>query len=160
MLQFWPDNFENSNKSSYRIRLTLTDPASSGRISLRSTDAVHMPRINPNMLEAEEDVARLTAGVEKVRSVLGELQIPHLSWPAAASVSNFVTEAVGSSWGYQGSCRMGNPSDPAAVVDSDCRVIGVEGVRVIDASIIPQPLPAGPLATTVLIAERMAQKLK
>ena len=159
MAQFWPENFEDPAKTSYRIRLMLTNPASSGRVSLRSTDALHMPRMNPNLLDNESDTERLTAGVEMLRKVFGELEIPGLSWPIGAGVANFVTQNVRSSWGYQGSCRMGQADSESAVVDSECKLIGVDGVRVVDASVIPQPLAAGTLAITALIAERVAQML-
>ena len=55
---------------------------------------------------------------------------------------------------------MRSEDDLDTVVDSDCKVIGVNGVRVVDASVIPQPMASGTLATTVLIAERMASKIR
>lgn len=161
MAQFWPENFVDPSKNCYRVRLMLTNPASSGRVSLRSTDALHMPRMNPNLLDASSDVERLTSGVEMVRKVFGELGIHGLSWPIGAGGSNFVSQNVQSSWGYQGSCRMGKVDDDGSsvVVDPECKLIGVDGVRIVDASVIPQPSVAGPLATTVLIAERVAQMM-
>ena len=55
------------------------------------------------------------------------------------------------------SARMGPPSDPTAVVDQRCRVHGVEGLRVVDISIMPNITRRGPAATAVMIGERAAE---
>ncbi len=166
MMQFWPEDYSGENRHGYRVRVSLSSPESSGRVTLRSTDAMHTPRVNPNYLDEEGDVEKLTAGVGKLKTLFDELQIDGVKWPKQAELVNFVTENMTSSWMMQGSCRMG--PIPAAdgglntdtVVDPDCRVLGVDGVRVVDASIIPQPIAAGTLATTVLLAERAAEKIK
>ncbi len=59
-----------------------------------------------------------------------------------------------------GTCRMGDPADPRAVVDPECRVIGCTGLRVIDASIMPTVPRANTHLTTVAIAEKMADVLR
>jgi 5-(hydroxymethyl)furfural/furfural oxidase len=59
-----------------------------------------------------------------------------------------------------GTCRMGAADDPRAVVDPECRVIGCTGLRVIDASIMPEVPRANTHLTTVAIAERMADRLR
>ena len=59
-----------------------------------------------------------------------------------------------------GTCRMGAPDDARSVVDHECRVIGCTGLRVIDASIMPEVPRANTHLTTVAIAERMADRLK
>ncbi|MEM8863078.1 MAG: GMC family oxidoreductase, partial [Chloroflexota bacterium] len=160
LVQFWPEDFESQDESGYRMRLTLANPSSVGRVSLRTTDGVHMPRVNPNYLDEYGDVSRLEAGVKMLEGVFNDAGLANVTWPKAAQMTNFVTEGVRSSWQYQGSCRMGAADDEMAVVDADCRVIGIEGVRVVDGSILPKPLPAGTLATAVLVAERAAQKIK
>ena len=59
-----------------------------------------------------------------------------------------------------GTCRMGAPDDPRSVVDPACRVIGCTGLRVIDASVMPEVVRANTHLTTVMIAEKMADTLK
>ena len=59
-----------------------------------------------------------------------------------------------------GTCRMGRPGDPAAVVDTDCRVIGYEHLRVCDASVMPDLPKANTHLTTVAIAERLLTKMR
>ena len=55
---------------------------------------------------------------------------------------------------------MGAVGDPRSVVDSNCRVIGVQGLRVIDASVMPEVVRANTHLTTVMIAEHMADRIK
>ena len=59
-----------------------------------------------------------------------------------------------------GTCRMGDPTDPRSVVDLQCRVIGCSGLRVVDASMMPEVPRANTHLTTVAIAERMADLLR
>ena len=59
-----------------------------------------------------------------------------------------------------GTCRMGAPDDPAAVVDTDCRVIGYDGLRVCDASVMPDIPRANTHLTTVAIAEKIADAMR
>jgi 5-(hydroxymethyl)furfural/furfural oxidase len=59
-----------------------------------------------------------------------------------------------------GTCRMGAASDPRAVVDPLCRVIGVEGLRVIDVSIVPEMVRANTHLTAVMIGEHMAARIR
>jgi choline dehydrogenase len=59
-----------------------------------------------------------------------------------------------------GTCRMGAANDPRSVVDPDCRVLGVEGLRVIDASIFPEMVRANTHLTAVMIGEHMAERIR
>jgi 5-(hydroxymethyl)furfural/furfural oxidase len=59
-----------------------------------------------------------------------------------------------------GSCRMGSVDDPRSVVDPECRVIGIGGLRVIDASIMPEVPRANTHLTAVMIGERMAEQIR
>jgi 5-(hydroxymethyl)furfural/furfural oxidase len=58
-----------------------------------------------------------------------------------------------------GTCRMGRPGDPAAVVDTECRLIGYDGIRVCDASVMPDLPRANTHLTTVAIGERVAEMM-
>ena len=59
-----------------------------------------------------------------------------------------------------GTCKMGPASDPMAVVDQYCRIHGLEGIRVVDASVMPNVIRANTNATTIMIAERVADWMK
>ena len=83
---------------------------------------------------------------------------PTSTGPAAAGDA-FAMGNAGDTQHATSSCHMGDPSDAGAVVDSDCRVLGLEGLRVIDASVMPSVVRANTHLTTVMIAEVMAQRL-
>ncbi len=59
-----------------------------------------------------------------------------------------------------GTCRMGPASNPRTVVDPDCRVLGIDGLRVIDCSVMPEIVRANTHLSTVMIAELMADRIR
>lgn len=75
-------------------------------------------------------------------------------------LTNWTMKSVTHGWHACGTCRIGAPNDPEAVVDSDCRVIGVEGLRVVDASVMPAIVSANTNLTTMMIAEKIADKAR
>ena len=68
----------------------------------------------------------------------------------------WLLENVGTARHISGTCKMGPPSDPMAVVDQYCRVRGVEGLRVADTSVMPDVIRANTNATAIMIGERVA----
>ena len=101
---------------------------------------------HPAIAAITDDV---TAGVQPLDALSSDETID--AW-LADSVNDYV-HAVGT-------CRMGTPGDPAAVVDAECRVIGTEGLRVCDASVMPDLPRANTHLTTVAIAERIAATIR
>ena len=77
-----------------------------------------------------------------------------------ARLESYLRDIVGGVWHPCGTCRMGAADAPTSVVDPECRVIGVSGLRVIDASVMPTVVRANTHFTTVMIAEKMADLLK
>ena len=69
-------------------------------------------------------------------------------------ILDWIREAVWSGWHVSGTCRMGAEADPLAVLDDRCRVRGVEGLRVVDASIMPTIVSANTNITTIAMAEK------
>lgn len=143
---------------------------SAGQVRLRSLDPHDQPVVEFRMLSDERDRRRL---YEVVRTMLATVR-----HPAVASVVDEVvalttaideldSEAAIDDWLHAnvsdyvhaaGTCRMGRPGDPAAVVDLDGGVIGYQGVRVCDASVMPDVPKANTHLTTVAIAERLVAK--
>jgi choline dehydrogenase-like flavoprotein len=78
----------------------------------------------------------------------------------ARTLDAWLRETVRDTWHLTGTCRMGAPDDPRSVVDPDCRVLGVEGLRVIDGSIMPDVPRANTNLTCMLIGEHMAERLR
>jgi choline dehydrogenase len=76
------------------------------------------------------------------------------------TLDEWLLGTVRDTWHLVGTCRMGAPDDPRSVVDPDCRVLGVEGLRVIDGSIMPEVPRANTNLTCMLIGEVMAERLR
>jgi len=72
----------------------------------------------------------------------------------------WLRRTVSTSQHISGTCKMGTDSDPMAVVDQRCRVRGLQGLRVVDASVMPDCIRANTNATTIMIAERVADWAK
>ncbi len=141
-------------------------PQSRGRISIRSTDPFEAPRIEPNYLREAVDRDTLAAGIAMLREIYRQPSFRHL-WEAEVmpgpeaqgerGLLDFARAAGGTVFHCVGTCRMG--SDTASVVDPQLRVRGVEGLRVIDASVMPTVTSANTHAATLMIAERGADFL-
>ncbi|QIB35944.1 GMC family oxidoreductase [Ancylobacter pratisalsi] len=91
----------------------------------------------------------ITPGL-KAREMMGSPQ----------ALREWIIENACGSWHASGTCRIGRPEDPRAVVDSAARVIGVEGLRVVDASIMPAVISANTMLTTVMAGEKIADTIK
>ena len=72
----------------------------------------------------------------------------------------WMLRTVSTSYHISGTCKMGPDTDPMAVVDQYCRVRGVQGLRVVDTSVMPDVVRANTAATTIMIAEKVADFVK
>ena len=151
------------------ILTSVMTPESRGTVHLRSADPDDAPRIDlgllthdadmPRMLDAVRTARRLAA-TEPLRDLLGDQIMPG----ADASTDDALAAAVRAGCEiYQhpvGTCRMGPSSDPGAVVDPRGAVYGVDGLSVVDASIMPSIPAANTNVPTIMIAERCAAWLR
>jgi len=131
------------------------------RISLTSGDPARRPTIDYHYLESSTDRARLREAVEIGLSILDSPQMreagAHRTAPAAAAdLDDWIARTIGTAVHLCSSAPMGPDSDPTAVVDQYCRVRGVQGLRVVDTSVLPTAPSRGTAATAVLIGERAA----
>ena len=142
---------------------TLVDVASRGQILLRSSDPRHKPRIDPNYLAAESDVAALVRGLEIAREIAGQSPLrEHIEseiWPGRAARSDaelraHVRAELQTLYHPTSTCALGPGDDD--VVDLDLRVRGVPGLRVVDASVFPGVPRGNTNAPTIAVAERAA----
>ncbi|MEM7252012.1 MAG: GMC family oxidoreductase N-terminal domain-containing protein [Pseudomonadota bacterium] len=140
-------------------------PESRGWVRAKSSDPFEKPTIQPNYLSNETD-RRVTVGAMKFarRLINTDAMKPYFDGEISpgpdVQTDDELLEAA-RHWGsttyhVMGSCRMGPSSDPAAVVDDNLRVHGMEGLRIIDASIMPAMLSANLNAGTMMIAEKGA----
>jgi choline dehydrogenase len=144
----------------------LQQAASRGSIRLVSTDPHTQPEINYNYLSEPSDRARmrqvLRVAVEMLEAGAFRPLVERRTQPrnadlrSDAALDRWMTDHLHTAIHLSSSCRMGPASDPEAVVDQHCRVRGVEGLRVVDTSIMPHVTSRGPNATAVMIGERVA----
>jgi choline dehydrogenase len=138
-------------------------PLSRGTLAIAGTDPFAGPRIEPRYLDAAHDRKVLVAGLRILREIYAQPAFRHLVdgevLPGAerrtdAELLDFAATGGGTVFHPVGTCRMG--SDATAVVDPALRVRGVAGLRVIDASVMPDMVSANTNAATIMIGERGA----
>jgi choline dehydrogenase len=157
------DGIEMQKEAAINLQPNVNASRSRGYLELRSADPHEQPRIQLNLLSDRHDVETLMAGGRIARAVLqskafapyvtGELK-PGKAVQTDDEWASYMRENASGSYHPCGTCKMG--IDPAAVVTPELKVIGVEGLRVIDSSIIPQ-IPSGNLnAISMAIGEKGA----
>lgn len=139
-------------------------PASRGRISLASSDPLDHPAIDPDYLSDPVDMAAFVAGYRRVREIFaarplselvaGELAPGDACQSDAELSAHFRDRGCGTIFHPVGTCRMGH--EALAVVDPELKVHGVEGLRVVDASIMPTLISGNTNAPAIMIAEKTA----
>jgi choline dehydrogenase len=162
---WWP--FLSKRKSHvFSVGICQLRPYSRGRVSLRSADPTVLPKVDLNLLADERDFATLRRGIREARRIYragaqGELTGAELlPGPAAdsdAGLDEYIRNACVVCQHPVGTCRMGSDAD--AVVDSRLRVNRVEGLRVVDASVMPTVPGANTHASVVMVAEKAAEMI-
>ena len=142
-------------------------PLSRGRLSLRSADPHDAPKIFFNYLAFEEDWEGIRACVRLTREIFqqpafdpyrGRELLPGDEVTTHDEIDAFVREHASTNFHASGTCRMG--TDEMAVIDPEGRVRGVEGLRVADASLMPQITSGNTNAPTIMIGEKVADHIK
>lgn len=141
---------------------------SRGSVSLRSADPRDKPRILFNYMSHEDDWADFRHCVRLTREIFGqeafapyrgaEIQ-PGEQVQSDAEIDDFLRENVESAFHPCGTCKMGSVDDPLAVVDPECRVIGVEGLRVADSSIFPRITNGNLNGPSIMTGEKAADHI-
>ncbi|MFD4469953.1 mycofactocin system GMC family oxidoreductase MftG [Rhodococcus sp. NPDC058505] len=137
-----------------RIGVALMRPRSRGEIVLTAADPAAPPLVRYRYVEAAADRAALRAGVSLAEDLLRGPAFTGLLDPRSLTDAS---ATFGTSMHLSGSCSIGPPDDPDAVVDDRCRVHGVDGLWIADGSVMPSLPSRGPHATTVMIGERVAE---
>jgi choline dehydrogenase len=141
----------------------VTRPLSRGTLRLASADPADAPLADPRYLSHPLDVERLVRGFEIGRELLGTAAFaqwgvkevtPGPGVATRGEITEYVRANAGSYFHYTGTARMG--TDELAVVDPQLRVRGVEGLRVVDASVMPDVTSGNPQSAVLMIAERAA----
>ena len=151
-------------ESGFTIFFALLQPYSRGSVRLVSNDPSAPPSIDPGFLTDERDVAGMLTGLRIAREIGGSQALaawreaevlPGAQVRAVAELRAFLNRSIGTYFHGVGTCRMG--TGPDAVVDTQLRIHGIDGLRIVDASVMPS-IPGANTNTTVLaIAERAAE---
>jgi choline dehydrogenase-like flavoprotein len=157
----------------YSCHVCLMRPKSRGRVTLASNDPLAAPLIDPNFLADSDDMRRMVQGFKQMRTILSQPALAGYRGQELATTANAKTDAeietVIRNYGdtiYHpvGTCRMGPLEGPNAnafnVVDSELRVHGMQGLRVIDASIMPRIVAGNTNAPVIMVAEKAADMIK
>ncbi len=145
------------------LHAVLLRPKSIGWLKLRSANPADLPLVNPNYLGHPDDVKHLREGMRVAREILAARPLSDivrkeiLPGPGIQSddeLDEHVRRTVKTDYHPVGTCRMGADSDPDAVVRPDLSVRGIEGLRVIDASVMPKLVSANTNAPTMALADR------
>ena len=148
----------------YAIVVCVMAPFSRGSLRLANATPGALPLIDPQYLVDSRDADMMVAGLGMAREIgrapaltpwRGEEALPGVDMRHAAQLREYLRENLRSYSHYAGTCRIG--SDESAVVDTELRVHGIEGLRVADASVMPSPVSANINATVFAIAERAAE---
>jgi len=141
-------------------------PKSRGNVRIKSIDPFEQPHIDPNYFGEDADRKVIVEGVKILRKIYSQPSyrdlwdtevIPGEDVQTDEQIWDYVRHNGGTVFHCVGTCRMG--SDAGAVVDPDLRVRGVENLRVIDASVMPQITSANTNAPTLMIAEKGAASI-
>ena len=141
---------------------------SRGAVTLRSADPAAPPVINFNYMSQDQDWQDFRACIRLTREIFGQAAMqPHVKseiQPGAAvqsdaEIDGFIRDHAESAYHPCGTARMGRRDDPLAVVDPECRVIGVDGLRVADSSIFPQVTNGNLNAPSIMVGEKAADHI-
>ncbi|NEM08648.1 GMC family oxidoreductase N-terminal domain-containing protein [Geodermatophilus normandii] len=165
-VKFWRQAEVDPDVDAFTAAAVLVHVHSRGSVRLRSADPTWAPAIDAGYLTDERDLDALVTGVEKAReiaavgplaSVLAEEWSPGGPVRTREGLRQSVRDTLESLYHPVSSCRMGTDGD--SVVDPQLRVRGVEGLRVVDASVMPTLVRGNTNAPTIMIAERAADLL-
>ena len=156
-------------KDGFTFHVCQLRPESRGRVGLKSADPLADPAIFANYLSAEEDRRAMREGVRMMREVAAQAALkpyikeeyaPGADVKSDADMDAWIRRSAETIYHPVGTCRMGAAGDPMAVVDADCRVQGLGGLRVVDASVMPTLVGGNTNAPTMMIAEKISDAIR
>jgi choline dehydrogenase len=162
-----PGTVQDVGEHSFQVHIDLMRPRSEGHVNIRSADPALPPSIVFNYLQDAQDRLDLRASVRLTREILaqpalapycGEELSPGSQMQSDEAIDSFVRQGVETCYHPVGTCRMGTADD--CVVDEECRVRGIAGLRVVDASIMPSIVSGNTNAPTIMIAEKASDVIR
>jgi 5-(hydroxymethyl)furfural/furfural oxidase len=170
--------YDHTGLASGGLSVLLWQTFSRGTLRVIDLNPMAMPVIDERLLSDERDMVRMRCGArhlfdiarhpafgaiaERITLARGVIDASPMTMDDVADdrlLDRWILETVRDTWHLVGTCRMGAAEDPRSVVDPECRVIGVENLRVIDGSIIPEVPRANTNLTCMAMGEHMAAHL-
>lgn len=151
----------------FTITYYITHPESRGSVRLRSSSPFDPPLIRVNYLQNESDMQLMVEGLKILRQIVhsdafsefrGEEIAPGVGVSSDKAIRDYIRQTCDTAWHPVGTCKMG--IDRMAVVDPQLKVRGLEGLRVVDASIMPTITTGNTNAPAIMIGERAADSIK
>ena len=149
----------------FMVGAVLMRPRSTGRLSVESTDPHVAPQIELNYLGDPHDTARLVEAwrigrdlcrIEPMASLVQCLLVDDATLDDDDALASVIRDQISTTFHPAGTAPMGRDSDGRAVVDAHGRVFGIDGLRVVDASIMPTSVRSNTNLTVIMMAERIA----
>ncbi|WP_087747746.1 MULTISPECIES: GMC family oxidoreductase [unclassified Acidovorax] len=151
----------------YSSHVCLLQPRSRGTVSLASNDPLQLPLVDPQFLRDPDDMVRMVRGVRRMRTILSQPALAQFGAREQAAsahaqtdaqIEQFIRQYADTIYHPVGTCRMGPGT--LDVVDAQLRVHGMQGLRVVDASIMPRIVSGNTNAPVVMIAEKAVDLLR
>ena len=156
------------NGHGFQVHVGPMRTKSRGYVRVRNSDAKTLPKILFNYMSHPDDWEEFRACVRLTRELFTQPSMQKYAGkeiqPGSALVSDdqidgFIRQHAESAYHPCGTCKMGSANDPTAVVDETCKVIGIEGLRVADSSIMPQVTNGNLNAPTLMIGEKASDHI-
>jgi choline dehydrogenase len=163
-----PGTVESVPAHAFQVHLDLMRPKSLGSVMLRGADPSAHPSIRFNYMADPADRADMRQGVKLLREVLAQKALepyrgaeifPGPEVRSDEEIDAWIRRAVETCYHPVGTCRMGPATEAGAVVDDRLRVHGLEGLRVVDASVMPAIVSGNTNAPTIMIAEKASDMI-
>ena len=158
---------QNPSCHAFQAHVGPMRPTSRGFVKLKSSNPIDPPRIQFNYMQTEHDLNEMREGIKIARDIFHQKAFDHYRGKEISpgenidsddDLNNFVRSKGDTAYHPSCTCKMGN--DDMSVVDQDLKVYGVEKLRVIDASIMPNIVSGNLNATTVMIAEKASDLIQ
>ncbi|NYT67599.1 GMC family oxidoreductase [Pusillimonas noertemannii] len=153
----------------FMCRPVMLHPESRGEIKLRSSDPRDAPEIYQNFLSEPRDWETMRRGIEMTRDLVAQKSLdpfrgseiqPGTAVRSKSEIDEYIRRTAWTAHHPLGTCRMGAIDDDMAVVDTELRVRGILGLRVVDASVMPDMVGGNINAPVIMIAERAADLIR
>ncbi len=160
--------FKKAFADSFSVRAMPMRPVSRGHVALASADPADALRIHQNFLGTEEEWRVMRRGLRMIRELVasdslqsfaGEELTPGIGAQSDAELDAHIRATMATVHHPVGTCKMGADSDDQAVVDGNLRVRGIENLRVVDASVMPDLIAGATNAPVIMMAEKAAHMI-